>query len=224
MKKTLTLLTALMASTLAHAQFTLPPLPYAASALEPAIDTRTMEIHHGRHHQAFINGLNSQLEKYPGLDTMPLPQLLGSISQYPTAIRNQAGGHYNHSLFWTNMAPVGQGGSPSRALIRQLNADLGGLDAFKTAFTQAAATRFGSGWAWLIVGSDGKLAITTTANQDNPLMDVVDTRGTPILGVDVWEHAYYLKYQNQRGSYLDAWWSVVNWNDVNQRFEAARAR
>jgi len=204
------------------APFTQAPLPYAAEALAPAIDAKTMEIHYGRHHLAYINNLNAQVETFPELATLTLEQMMAKMSTFNAAVRNNGGGHYNHQLFWELMAPNGQGGSPSSALKAAIERDFGSLDAMKTAFNQAAATRFGSGWAWVIVNKDGKLQITSTANQDNPLMDVVTERGQPILALDVWEHAYYLNYQNRRGDYSQAWWQLVNWNKVNQLFEQAQ--
>lgn len=208
----------------AAAAYTLPPLPYGAKALEPTIDARTMMIHHDRHHAAYVANLNAQIAQNPDLATLSIVDLQPQISRYPAAVRNNGGGHYNHSLFWTVMAPAGKGGKPSRQLIQAINADFGSLQAMKQQFNQVAAARFGSGWAWLIVKPDGHLAITSTANQDNPLMDVVGIeRGTPILALDVWEHAYYLKYQNLRADYIKAWWDVVNWQVVNQRFAAAQA-
>lgn len=204
------------------APFTQAPLPYAAEALAPAIDAKTMEIHYGRHHLAYINNLNAQVETFPELATLTLEQMMAKMSTFNAAVRNNGGGHYNHQLFWELMAPNGQGGSPSSALKAAIERDFGSLDAMKTVFNQAAATRFGSGWAWVIVNKDGKLQITSTANQDNPLMDVVTERGQPILALDVWEHAYYLNYQNRRGDYSQAWWQLVNWNKVNQLFEQAQ--
>jgi Fe-Mn family superoxide dismutase len=197
---------------------TLPALPYAHNALEPHIDTQTMEIHHGKHHQAYVDNLNKALE---GTDAaaLPLEELLKNISQYPAAVRNNGGGHFNHSLFWTVLGPEGQTG-PQGKLADAINEAFGGLDALKEKINTAGATRFGSGWAWLIV-KDGKLEVTSTPNQDNPLMDVAEVKGTPIFGIDVWEHAYYLKYQNKRPDYLKAVWSVVNWDEVSKRYEAA---
>lgn len=203
------------------APFSLAPLPYAPNALEPVLDAKTMEIHHGRHHQAYVNNLNAQVANFPQLADLSLEQMMQQMSAFNTAVRNNGGGHYNHQLFWELMAPVGQGGSPSTALQAAIERDFGSLDAMKTAFNQAAASRFGSGWAWVIVNADGKLQVTSTANQDNPLMDVVEERGAPILALDVWEHAYYLAYQNRRGDYSQGWWQVVNWNKVNQLFEQA---
>ncbi len=200
--------------------FTLPALPYANDALEPNIDARTMEIHHDKHHNAYVTNLNNAISG-SGAENLTIEDICKNISKYPAAIRNNGGGHYNHSLFWTVMAPNG-GGAPAGALADAINAAFGSFDEFKTRFSTAAATRFGSGWAWLIVGSDGKLAVTSTPNQDNPLMDVAEVTGTPILGLDVWEHAYYLNYQNRRPDYVSAFWNVVNWEEVAKRFEAAK--
>lgn len=201
--------------------FTLPDLPYAHDALEPAIDKATMEFHHGKHHKTYVDKLNEAVEKDDSLKDRSLEDLLAHVSKLPKAIRNNGGGHWNHSLFWELLAPEGEGGEPSEALAAQIDRDLGGMDAFKEAFNEAGAGQFGSGWAWLI-WKDGKLKVTSTPNQDNPLMDVADERGEVILGADVWEHAYYLKYQNRRADYLKAFWSVVNWNKVNALFDAAR--
>ncbi|MCA3255269.1 MAG: superoxide dismutase [Alphaproteobacteria bacterium] len=208
----------------APAAFVLPKLPYAVDALEPAIDAQTMTIHHGRHHQAFIDNLNRAVAGDPSLAGLSVEQMLARASTLPTGVRNNAGGHWNHSFFWTTMAPAGKAGRPSPALQAAIEARFGSFDAFKAAFRTAGMGRFGSGWVWLIVGADGQLAITSTPNQDNPLMDVAEVRGTPILGNDVWEHAYYLRYQNRRGDYLDNWWQVVDWAEVSRRFAAARAR
>jgi len=206
----------------AWAQFSLPPLPYAPEALEPAIDATTMTIHHDRHHGAYVANLNGQIKANPALAQLSLDALQGQISRFPAAVRNNGGGHWNHSQFWTVMAPPGQGGAPSEALLAAINASFGSLEAMQTQFSQAAAARFGSGWAWLIRRADGSLAITTTANQDNPLMDLPEVEpGTPLLGLDVWEHAYYLKHQNRRPDYISAWWGVVNWEEVNRRFAAS---
>ncbi|MET3781815.1 Fe-Mn family superoxide dismutase [Brevundimonas sp. 1080] len=204
----------------APAALTLPALPYAADALEPAIDAQTMQIHHGRHHKAYVDNLNAALAADPALAGVSIEDLMGRISTLPPTVRNNGGGHWNHSLFWTLMAPAGQGGAPSAELTAAITRDFGSMDAFKTAFNQAATSRFGSGWAWLIV-KDGKLHITSTPNQDNPLMDIAEVRGAPILGVDVWEHAYYLKYQNKRADYLPVWWTVVNWSTVNRLYAEA---
>ncbi|HCW05790.1 MAG TPA: superoxide dismutase, partial [Cytophagales bacterium] len=176
--------------------FTLPALPYAFNALEPHIDARTLEIHHGKHHQAYVTNLNNAVAGKPE-ENLSIEEICKSISKYPVAVRNNGGGHYNHSLFWTLMAP-NAGGAPSGALADAINSAFGSFDEFKTKFAAAATGRFGSGWAWLIKDASGKLAITSTPNQDNPLMDVAEAKGTPILGLDVWEHAYYLKYQNKR--------------------------
>ena len=205
----------------AWADFALPPLPYPADSLEPAIDATTMTIHHDRHHGAYVANLNAQIAANPALKTLSLEALQQQISRFPVAVRNNGGGHWNHSQFWAVMAPAGQGGEPSEALLAEINASFGSLQAMQEQFNQAAASRFGSGWAWLIRKGDGALAITTTANQDNPLMDLPGIeRGTPLLGLDVWEHAYYLAYQNRRPDYIKAWWSLVNWNEVNRRFVA----
>lgn len=202
------------------AAFGLPALPYAADALEPAIDTETMTIHHGRHHKAYVDNLNTAVAADPALQGRSLEDLLANISSLSPAVRNNGGGHWNHSLFWTLLAPPGTGGAPSADLAAAIDRDFGSMGAFKEAFNKAATSRFGSGWAWLVV-KDGKLAITSTANQDNPLMDVAEVKGAPVLAVDVWEHAYYLKYQNKRADYLTAWWSVVNWNEVNSLYDEA---
>jgi len=203
------------------ADFELPPLPYATDALEPAIDSTTMTIHHDRHHAAYVANLNAQVVAHPELKTISLEALQTQMSHYPVAVRNNGGGHWNHSQFWSVMAPQGQGGQPSDDLLAAINRGFGSMEAMQRQFNQAASARFGSGWAWLIRRADGSLAITTTANQDNPLMDVpgID-QGTPLLGLDVWEHAYYLKYQNRRPDYIEAWWSLLNWNEVNRRYAA----
>lgn len=199
--------------------FTLDPLPYGYGDLEPYIDQLTMEIHHGRHHQSYVNNFNAQVAKFPRLADMDLQQIMREISSFDEAVRNNGGGHYNHELFWRVMAPADRTGEPSQALRQALDRDLDGLEAMQEAFNSAASTRFGSGWAWLIVTEEGALAVTSTPNQDNPLMDVADVRGAPILVLDVWEHAYYLSYQNRRGDYLKQWWHIVNWNEVNRLFE-----
>ncbi len=199
---------------------TLPALPYDFAALEPHIDTQTMQIHHGKHHQAYVNNLNAALDKHAELHQKTLEELLRNINSVPedirTAVRNNAGGHHNHSLFWTIMAPKG-GGEPSGVLGDAIGKTFGGFPKFKEQFVAAATTRFGSGWAWL-TKTGGKLEISSSANQDSPLMD----GKVPILGLDVWEHAYYLKYQNRRPDYISAWWNVVNWPEVAKRFEAAK--
>ena len=204
--------------------YTLPALPYAFDALEPHIDTQTMEIHHTRHHQTYVNNLNAAL-KDTGLDDKPVEALVSAVDSLPeavrTAVRNNAGGHYNHSLFWTVMSPTG-GGVPQGELASAIDRDLGGFDAFKDAFTKAALTRFGSGWAWLSVTAAGKLVVESSANQDSPLTQGVGSGNTPILGLDVWEHAYYLKYQNRRPEYIAAFYNVIDWAEVSRRFAAAR--
>lgn len=209
---------ALAAGAAAEAPFTLSPLPYGTAALEPHIDQLTMEIHHGRHHRAYVNNLNAQVETFPELRDMTLEEIMNRISTFNKAVRDNGGGHYNHALFWRLMAPADRTGEPSEALLAMIERDFGSFEQMQEAFRQAAATRFGSGWAWLIVREDGRLAVTSTANQDNPLMDVVEDRGAPVLALDVWEHAYYLSYQNRRGDYLAQWWNVVNWNEVNRLF------
>ena len=196
------------------AQFKLAPLPYAYNALEPAIDKETMEIHYTKHHQAYVNNLNAAVKGTPA-EGKSLSELLANVSTYSPAIRNNAGGHYNHTLFWLVMAPKPK--PATAAFLKEIDATFGSMDKFKASFADSAAKRFGSGWAWLIV-QNGKLKITTTANQDNPLMDVAVEKGRPILGLDVWEHAYYLKYQNKRPDYINAWWTVVNWAEVERRY------
>ena len=203
--------------------FTLPPLPYAYDALEPAIDKETMTFHHDKHHQTYVDNLNKAVDADASLQNKTLEEIFTSISTAPKAVRNNGGGHWNHSLFWELLAPAGQTGEPSAELAAAIDRDLGGMDKFKEDFNAAGAAQFGSGWAWLIV-QNGKLKITSTPNQDNPLMDVVDERGEVILGADVWEHAYYLKYQNRRADYLKSFWTVVNWNKVNELYAAAVAQ
>jgi Fe-Mn family superoxide dismutase len=198
--------------------FTLPALPYAFNALEPHIDARTMEIHHGKHHNAYVTNLNNAVAGKPE-ENLSIDEICKNISKHPVAVRNNGGGHWNHSFFWTIMGP-NAGGEPSGALADAINAAFGTFDEFKTKFGAAAAGRFGSGWAWLIADGSGKLQITSTPNQDNPLMDVVEVKGKPVLGVDVWEHAYYLTYQNRRPDYVTAFWNVVNWDEVAKRFAA----
>ncbi|CAM4137411.1 superoxide dismutase [Saccharibacillus endophyticus] len=201
--------------------FELPALPYSNDALEPHIDAQTMEIHHDRHHNTYVTNLNAALESAPELQSKSLEELIGDIDSVPesirTAVRNNGGGHHNHSLFWTVIGPNG-GGAPSGDLAAAIDSDLGGFDKFKEDFAKAATTRFGSGWAWLVVGKDGKLAVTSTPNQDSPIME----GQTPILGLDVWEHAYYLKFQNKRPDYISTFWNVVNWDEVSKRFAAAK--
>lgn len=201
---------------------TLPALPYAYDALEPHIDAKTMEIHHSRHHQTYVTNLNAALADLPELAALPLEALLARIDSLPAqvqgAVRNHGGGHANHSLFWQVMSPQG-GGEPGGELAEAIERDLGGLEAFKQAFTQAALSRFGSGWAWLVVDQSGKLQVVSSANQDSPLMEGL----VPILGLDVWEHAYYLKYQNKRPDYIAAFYKVIDWDEVARRYVAALA-
>ncbi|MFN8283248.1 MAG: superoxide dismutase [Chitinophagales bacterium] len=198
--------------------FELPPLPYAYDALEPHIDAKTMEIHHGKHHNAYVTNLNAALAGTEN-EGKSLIELLATISTLSPAVRNNGGGHFNHSLFWQILSPNG-GGEPTGKIGEAITATFGSYAAFKEEFTKAATTRFGSGWAWLSV-VDGKLVISSTPNQDNPLMDVADVKGTPILGLDVWEHAYYLNYQNRRPDYIAAFYNVINWTEVNRMYEAA---
>lgn len=199
--------------------FTLPALPYAPGALEPHIDTTTMQIHHGKHHQAYVDNLNKAIAGTPN-ENKTLEELVAVAGTISPAVRNNGGGHWNHSFFWESLA-ANAGGTPSGALGEAIIAAFGTFEAFKEKFSNAGMTRFGSGWAWLLV-KDGKLEVSSTPNQDNPLMDVADVKGTPVLGCDVWEHAYYLKYQNKRADYLAAFWHVVNWNKVAERFGAAK--
>lgn len=198
--------------------FTLAALPYAYEALEPHIDTETMKIHHDRHHQAYVDNLNKAIAGTPN-ENKSLDELVKNAGSISPAVRNNGGGHWNHSFFWDSLS-ANAGGAPSGKLADAINSAFGSFEAFKEKFAAAGATRFGSGWAWLIV-SDGKLQVSSTPNQDNPLMEVAEVKGTPILGVDVWEHAYYLKYQNKRPAYLEAIWNVINWKKVAERFEAA---
>ncbi len=198
--------------------YTFEPLPYAYDALERSIDAQTMEIHYDRHHRAYFNNFVNAI-KDSEIDGMPLEAILARISTLPAGVRNNAGGHYNHSLFWNIMSPDG-GGAPQGKLADAITQTFGSFEEFKKNFEKAGATRFGSGWAWLSVDANGNLFVSSTANQDNPLMDVVEERGTPILGLDVWEHAYYLKYQNRRTAYMEAFWDVVNWDEVGERYQA----
>jgi Fe-Mn family superoxide dismutase len=200
--------------------FTLPELPYAKDALEPHIDAATMEIHHDKHHAGYTSKLNAAIEG-SSLEGQEIENILSNVSQHSAGVRNNGGGFYNHSLFWDVMGPNG-GGNPSGELSNAINEAFGSYDGFKEAFTKAATTQFGSGWAWLLVGADGKLHVSSTPNQDNPLMDVADVKGTPILGLDVWEHAYYLKYQNKRPDYVNAFFNVINWDAVAKRYAAAK--
>lgn len=199
--------------------YKLPELPYSYDALEPHFDAATMEIHHSKHHQGYTNKLNAALEE-AGLTDKNIEDLFGTTSKLSTGIRNNGGGFYNHSLFWSVLSPNG-GGEPKGKVAEAIQESFGSFDAFKDTFNNAAATRFGSGWAWLIVDENKKLKVTSTPNQDNPLMDVATDNGTPILGLDVWEHAYYLNYQNKRPDYIQAFWSIVNWDEVEKRYLAA---
>jgi len=209
--------------------FTLPNLPYAHDALEPVIDKATMEIHHGKHHNAYVTNLNKALEGKANLESKSIEDLITNLTGVPDdirgAVRNNGGGHYNHSMFWTLLAPKGKGGGgePTGALAAAIQSDLGGFAKLKEDFAKAATTRFGSGWAWVVV-KNGKLAVCSTANQDNPIMGegVAGCSGKPVLGLDVWEHAYYLKYQNRRPDYITAWWDVVNWAQADKNFAAAK--
>jgi len=201
--------------------FTLPDLPYAFDALEPHIDARTMEIHHGKHHAGYTKKLNAAIEGTDN-ESKSIEDLCIMADSLGAAVRNNGGGYYNHCLFWEIMSPNG-GGEPSGALADAINSDLGGFEKFKETFNQAAATRFGSGWAWLIVTNDGKLKVTSTPNQDNTLMPFADDKGTPIMGLDVWEHAYYLHYQNKRPDYINAFWNVINWDKVSQNYSKAKS-
>jgi superoxide dismutase, Fe-Mn family len=201
--------------------FELPNLPYPSNALEPHIDQQTMEIHHGKHHKAYTDNLNKAIQGTE-MENKSIEEIMNNVGGN-NAVRNNGGGFYNHNLFWEVMSPNG-GGEPSGAVAEAINKKFGSFDSFKQEFSNAAATRFGSGWAWLIVTGNGEVDVTSTPNQDNPLMDVAEKKGTPILGLDVWEHAYYLKYQNKRPDYVGAWWNVVNWNEVSRRYEEARNR
>jgi Fe-Mn family superoxide dismutase len=202
------------------AEYTLPPLPYEFAAIEPYIDAKTMEIHHDKHHAAYVTNLNNALKDYPELQGHPIEKLIADMSAIPeairTAVRNNGGGHANHSLFWTLLKPGGGSGEPTGSIATAIETELGGFTAFKDAFTKAATTRFGSGWAWLVV-KDGKLAVISLPNQDSPYMD----GQTPILGLDVWEHAYYLNYQNRRPEYIGAFWNIINWDEVEKLYTAA---
>jgi Fe-Mn family superoxide dismutase len=203
--------------------FTLPPLPYPVDALEPAIDSTTMAIHHDRHHQAYVDNLNAAVAADPALQGLSLEALLARPSKRSEAVRNNAGGHWNHTFFWSSMTRPGRGGEPSPALAAAIEREFGSFEAFQAAFRSAGLQRFGSGWVWLIATPKGKLQVVSTPNQDNPRMDLAAVRGTPLLANDVWEHAYYLKYRNRRADYLDAWWSVVDWKAVSRRYEESLA-
>lgn len=200
--------------------FVLDPLPYPSDALEPNIDKQTMEIHHGKHHNAYVTNLNNAVSGTE-LENKSLEDLLANVSGHPVAVRNNGGGHYNHTLFWNILSGNG-GGQPVGELAEAINQKFGSYDAFKEEFTKAATTRFGSGWAWLVLTGDGQLAVSSTPNQDNPLMDVADVKGFPIIGLDVWEHAYYLNYQNRRPDYIGAFWNIVDWNAAEQRYQEGK--
>lgn len=200
--------------------FELPALPYATDALEPHIDKETMEIHHGRHHQAYVDNLNKAIAGTDA-ENLSIEDICKNISKYSGAVRNNGGGHYNHSLFWTVLSANG-GGTPSGDLATAIDEAFGSFDELKKKLQEAGATRFGSGWAWLVVDDSGKLQVTSTANQDNPLFDIAEVKGTPILGIDVWEHAYYLKYQNKRPGYLEAIFNVIDWDAVAKRYADAK--
>ncbi|MDF1613054.1 superoxide dismutase [Stygiobacter electus] len=201
-------------------KFELAPLPYAFNALEPYIDAQTMEIHHGKHHGAYVANLNKAIEAKPELEGKSLEELFKAVSTLPAAVRNNGGGHYNHTMFWNIMGP-NKGGKPTGALADAINGTFESFEKFQELFNNAATTRFGSGWAWLVL-SNGKLVVTSTPNQDNPLMDVAEVKGFPIMGLDVWEHAYYLKYQNRRPEYITNWWNVVDWDAIAKRFDEAK--
>ncbi len=200
--------------------FSLPALPYAADALEPHIDKETMEIHHGKHHQAYVDNLNKAVSGTDA-ENLSIEEIVKNISKYPAAVRNNGGGHYNHSLFWTVLSGKGNT-KPSGELAKAIDETFGSFDDLKKKLQDAGATRFGSGWSWLSVDGGGKLQVSSTPNQDNPLMDVAEVKGTPILGIDVWEHAYYLKYQNKRPAYLDAVFNVIDWEEVGKRYASAK--
>jgi superoxide dismutase, Fe-Mn family len=200
--------------------FELAPLPYAPDALEPNIDKQTMEIHHDKHHQTYVTNLNNAV-KDTDMEKHTIDELLANISKFPVAVRNNGGGHFNHTFFWQLLSPNG-GGNPKGSLATAIDAKFGSYTAFKEEFTKAATTRFGSGWAWLVVDETGALAITSTPNQDNPLMDIAEKKGKPVLGLDVWEHAYYLKYQNKRPDYIAAFWNVINWDEAEKSYQAAQ--
>ncbi|MGM5631467.1 superoxide dismutase [Apibacter raozihei] len=222
--KTIFLTTLLLFALKISAQFSLPKLDYSYDALQPHIDSTTMRIHYTKHHAAYVNNLNAAIQKYPQYSKKTVEELIMNLNNLPddirTAVRNNGGGHYNHSLFWTVLTPENNS-KPEGEVVKAIEKQFGSLDTFKAEFDKAAASRFGSGWAWLIVDKDGKLKVTSTANQDNPLMDIADLKGVPVLGLDVWEHAYYLSYQNRRADYIKSYWSIVNWKEVNKRYLAA---
>lgn len=199
--------------------FVLPSLPYAVDALEPHIDKITMEIHHGKHHAAYVNNLNAAIGG-TDLEKKSIEEICKTISKYPVVVRNNGGGHYNHTFFWESLSPKSQG-KPQGKLAEAIDKKFGSFEKFKEEFAKAGTSRFGSGWAWLLVDGSKELQITSTPNQDNPLMDIAEIKGTPVLGLDVWEHAYYLKYQNRRPDYISAFWNIIHWELVSKRFEAA---
>ena len=202
--------------------FQLPALPYGFDALEPHIDARTMEIHHGKHHAAYTNNLNAAIQGTE-MESMTIEQILANVSKYSPAVRNNGGGFYNHNLFWTIMSPNGSAEPEAGSVIHKaITADFGSYDEFRKQLSAAGATRFGSGWAWLVLGADGKLFVMSTPNQDNPLMDLAEKHGTPVLGLDVWEHAYYLNYQNRRPDYIEAFFNLINWEEVERRYLEAK--
>lgn len=202
-------------------EFSLPDLPYAVDALEPVISAETMELHHGQHHQSYVDNLNAAISDGEAPAGLSLEELVANAGTYPETVRNNAGGHWNHSFFWETMAPVDETGDMSGELAAAIDSVYGSQESFRAAFEEAGVGQFGSGWVWLIVNEQNLLDITTTPNQDNPLMDVAETGGTPLLGNDLWEHAYYLDYRNQRDNYLETWWDDVNWDQVSQRYNAA---
>jgi Fe-Mn family superoxide dismutase len=218
-KSKLTLTIILFSGVIMNAQFKLPELPYGYAALEPHIDAKTMEIHHSKHHNAYVNNLNNAIKDTEAAN-LPLENILNNISKYSTAVRNNGGGAFNHNLFWTILTPQ-KDTKPSDALQKAINAQFGSMDGLKKELNDAAMKVFGSGWAWLCIGSDGKLFVTSTPNQDNPIMDVVSKKGKPIIGIDVWEHAYYLNYQNRRADYLNNIWPVLNWSEISGLYDNA---
>ncbi len=218
MRTTITVVILTLAFHAGSQPFTLPELPYAYDALEPHIDARTMEIHHSRHHRGYVNNLNNAVKGTP-MAELDLNELMLRVSLFGDAVRNNGGGHYNHTLFWEILTPEPK--APSETMQRIITVNFGGMDELKQELRQAGLTQFGSGWAWLIVTPERRLGVTSTANQDNPLMDVVEERGVPILGIDVWEHAYYLHYQNRRGDYLDAIWNLIDWSVVEKKYGEA---
>ena len=200
--------------------FVLDPLPYSSDALEPNIDKQTMEIHHGKHHNAYVTNLNNAVTGTE-MENLSIDELVANVSKYPVAVRNNGGGHFNHTFFW-NILSANGGGQPTGQLAEAIDKKFGSYNALKEEFTKAATTRFGSGWAWLSVTADGELAVSSTPNQDNPLMDVAEQKGTPIIGLDVWEHAYYLKYQNRRPEYIAAFWNMIDWSTADTRYQEAK--